>query len=160
VRGEDHQQRHRHDEQAIDGIGQFEELDAIGQGHGDGMGSRPKGDDDCLFDGDGQAPGGKDGVQEAMIDVADHQFLQHQAYEADHEGGKQQPQPEMAAQVLDQHHRVGAQQEQLAVGHVDDVHQPEDDDQAHGHQDDGEYEVAGVQRQDEDLFDAHRNAPL
>ena len=81
--------------------------------------------------------------------MPDHHLLDQQADHRQRERREHERQPEPAALPLDEHDRVGAQQEHLAMGHVDHVHQPEEDDEAQRHQQQRQHEVGGVEGDDQ-----------
>jgi hypothetical protein len=59
--------------------------------------------------------------------------LHHHAAYADQDSSSHQVEPEVHASLQQPPHRIRAEHEELAVGHVDDLHHPENDEQTHRH---------------------------
>jgi hypothetical protein len=68
--------------------------------------------------------------------------------DADKERGQHQAEPESKTRLVGHDHRVGPEEKELAVGHVDHPHQSENDDQTHGHQNQDKDVIQAVQNQD------------
>ncbi|MEY2824002.1 MAG: hypothetical protein RLZ64_540, partial [Pseudomonadota bacterium] len=86
------------------------------------------------------APGGQQRFQGPAVEAADHRLLQQQARQAAHQEGQGDRHQDVDREQRIRQHRledvlhheggVGTEHHQLAVGHVDDTHQPEDHRQA------------------------------
>ena len=83
--------------------------------------------------------------------MPDDDLLDEHADQREGQRGEHEREPEAPSPLLDDDHAVGAEEEELAMSHVDDVHQPEDDQQPQGHQQEREREVRRVEEDDEGL---------
>ena len=80
----------------------------------------------------------KERVQRLLIPVADERSFKDETQQSDKRSADQETAPDRPPQHAADHAAVGAEHDELAVGQVDDVHEPVDDGQSHGH----EYEDA------------------
>src|SRR5438876_609076 len=78
-------------------------------------------DDHGLLQPDGQAPGGEDRVDEPSIDVPDDDLLDEHADQCEGQRREHEREPEAPTPLLDDDHAVGAEEEEFAMSHVDDV---------------------------------------
>ncbi len=141
----------RHQDQPIGRVDEVADGDAGVDRRGDAARGRAERQHDQLLQRDRQAPGGEDRVQSAPIDVAHQQDLDGEAGGADDDRRGNDGEPERRAGAGDGDRRVGAEHKQLAMGHVDDPHHAEHDNQPERHQDQDQHERAHVEQDDGDV---------
>jgi hypothetical protein len=135
-----------HDEQAVarnvDGLGRVPRAhQPLRQGGADL--ARTEDRAERLLHHQGQAPGGQQGIQRTLVQLADHRQFHQPADGAGDEEGQDDGEEEVIGpegrgvlfgQRGNHEGGVGADGEELAVGHVDHAHLAEDDRQPQSHQ--------------------------
>ena len=124
-----------------------------------GLGRRAEDELDTLLQDETDSPRGEDRLDGAGVEKLDDTPLQHDAEEGADYWSKEHPGPEATAQVARCDERIGADREELAVRHIDDAHQPEDDRQPEGNQDQNRDQANAVEQLCNERGRRHRSPP-
>ncbi len=98
------------------------------------MGFGAEQEDNKLLERNRQPPGCQNGIQRAVIYMADQGCLDQQAEKGNDQRREYDADKERQAHILRQHHDIGANHEQLAMGHIDHAHHAENNHQAERYQ--------------------------
>jgi len=93
----------------------------------DTLGARPDDQGHRRDQTETQSPGRQHCVEQPPVEKADNGALDHQTDEADYNRRQRHPDPQVKAMGRAQHHGVGAEHDELALGEVDDPHHAVDD---------------------------------
>src|SRR5882672_5037903 len=135
IEGADDRRRHQRDDDPVPRVLHVEELEVAGHRLGNLTGHRAVLPERVVLDDQRDAEGGEDGCERVAADERPERgHLQQRAEHGHGQHGGHEGDPEVARGEEGRRSDVGAQHEQVAVREVHDVHDPEDEREAGGHQ--------------------------